>query len=230
MITFQRIDGSRLYKPNSSASFVFLLWEMALSPPLLDIDETWADAGPPARKGYYVFLPSAGSAISHVIETALRSSAPEPETTGFAWFDPHGATTVVAVALDADEPVIQSDAPVVLPEPVMPFVFAAGLQVRATRDGDGAMDGLLLTLPRRPSVQGARGITIPFVNPNAGCIHFLGVLESTVLGDSSTKTLADVVIDPLRPTDDTRTHIDPLANQYHLSRTNDNAFTLLLAE
>jgi hypothetical protein len=216
-----RIGDTTLYKPGGGETYVFLLWDVSSPPQTIPLDETWADDGSPLRVGDYVFLLSVPPPDqAPALEKRLRTLFSAPETTGFGWVAAKDElSTAVNVALTGGLPAIAADTPVRMPPSAIRFTFLANLPVLASTDGDGKMNGLVMTQPRPGSAAGAAGASIALSGPIAGCIRFTGALESVVSGDATTKQLADVLIDPLRLTNPKRTYILPTGVRYTLTRT-----------
>ena len=215
-LTLTQIGSSKLYAPPGVETWAFLLWD-ATTPKTIALSETWSDRGTPGRVGDYAFLLSVPSpAQAPKIETVLRGVFGAPNgATGFGWFRTEAAAYPVPTTIEADLPIVAAEAKV--PAGPLQFYFTPKLPIVAARDSSGAMNGLLFTDPRPAPGAGAYGVVLPLLGPLAGCIVFLGALQSTVIGDRTVKKLANARIDPLRLTNKERTRITPTGVQYVLS-------------
>jgi len=221
------IGSHGLYRPSTNDQYVFLLWDPpnpgARTP--IPLAQTWADTGPPASIGYYVFLPSipdSDQALTE-LEEKLRSAEPTPPTiTGFGWIQFTPGTDLVIngwvqLALNQDQhPIVAENVDITLPAAMLPFCFPKNLSVISIMDA-GDLSGLAMTTPLPLPGAPALGVTIPLTGALTGAICFAAFPRSFVSGDSTIKDLTAVCLYPPNPFDHQRNRMTPTGVEYQFS-------------
>jgi len=218
-VTFQRIQPTRLYAPQSPSpgeAMLFLLWPETDPPSQLTLEKTWADTGSPAAPGYFLFLnelPLPGGAAS--FEKRLRALLPETTLAAFAWVvyaagkEEVTIRTRIGLTLDAnDRPVVDADTEIALPPGMTAIGVGKDAPVTALAS-NGLIETFAVAYPPRPNAEPPRtgGLALPMADEGVGCVRFFGLVDalSGSGGAEVQKSLVFVQIDPLRPFDPSRT-------------------------
>jgi hypothetical protein len=218
-VTLQRIASTTLYQPQSPApgeAMWFLLWSQADPPAQLTLEQTWAESGPPAAPGYFLFLnelPQQGNAAS--FEEKVRALLPATALAGFVWAvytpkkDDVKVQTRIGLDLDSgNRPVVDADTSFVLPPGMTELGVGKGAPVTASAPG-GLVDAFVVSYPPQEGADPPRpgGLTLPMTGGFVGCVRFGGLVNALNDGKGSSvlKSLVEVQVDPLRPVDPKRT-------------------------
>jgi hypothetical protein len=230
-----RIPATSLYRRSQATpgeAMIFLRWSVVASPDTLAIHLTWANSGPPAEPGYYVFLNEVPpDATAPAFEEALRGLLVKPAATGFVWalyLAPAKASMQTAIQMSlgaANQPMVADSVTMQLPPGVRTLGFRAQTPV-ASMGTAPSIDGFVFTYPPLPGSDpptGA-GISLGIDKGTIGCLRFDALVNVRPVKEGATealKALVQVQIDPIRPFDPQRTYQRFSGSSYFLRVTGD---------
>jgi hypothetical protein len=221
-VTLALIPGTNLYQPvlpGPGENMLFLRWSTASPPQQLALEDTWAETGPPANPGYFIFLNiMPASADAGAVEQDLRKALPPPVHTGFVWaIYTAGETPAVSVQILLSVKRNQAQAPCVDGNTTFNTLpgaervgFGDASPVLTTLAG-GSIIGFRVGYPPAMSAYTPRGVAValPMTGAGVGCAQFAGLVNAfsePAGGASAKKTLVAVSIDPLHPLDTSRNY------------------------
>ena len=229
-VKLTRISNTCLYLASGGAALVFLRWSTQTPPQSLDLEDVWANSGPPPTLGYLVFLKTVPIVDPPALEQDLRELLPAPDDTGFVWavYTPGGNPPTVVQTLLATTP-NAGDLPCVdgntelATLPGQPRVGFSDQSPIIAAYNAGCIASFGITYPPVSGSEPPRGpgATLPMTGGYIGCVTFSGLVDK--LGapqpKSSTalKTRVLVSIDPLHPLDTSRNRQTFTAENYYLT-------------
>ncbi len=228
------VPQTSLYAPVRQVpgeNMLFLRWDTASLPQTLLFEDTWADEGAPAQRGYFVFL-NAVPAVSDAPALAelLRRNLAAPVATGFVWTSFHQGLPTSSIEIQtampmkfdsANRPCVDGNIVLKTLPGIAALGFEDGALAVARRESD-AMVGVSITYTGSALTQTSNGIgvALPIVGLLTGCATFQALINA-VNNESETavkKALVDVAFDPLHPVDPERNFTVFTGQEYWLTQ------------